>query len=59
MLEKIYKVLLFITGGLLLLMTFLTAAIGAEEQTLRVIGWITAVSIVSSLALALYIRIKK
>ena len=59
MLEKIYKISMILSGILLLLLIVLTAAIGAEELTLKIIGWITIVPLLSSLISFLLIRTKK
>ena len=59
MLDKIYKISMILSGILLLLLIVLTAAIGAEELTLKIIGWITIVPLISSLISFLLIRTKK
>lgn len=59
MLDKIYKISIILSGILLLLLIVLTAAIGAEELTLKIIGWITIVPLLSSLISFLLIRTKK
>ena len=38
MLDKIFKISMILSGVLLLLLIVLTAAIGAEEMTLKIIG---------------------
>lgn len=59
MLDKILKISMILSGVLLLLLIVLTAAIGAEEMTLKIIGWITVVPLLSSLITFLLIRTKK
>ena len=59
MLDKIFKISMILSGVLLLLLIVLTAAIGAEEMTLTIIGWITVVPLLSSLITFLLIRTKK
>ena len=59
MLDKIYKISMILSGILLLLLIVLTAAIGAEDLTLKIIGWITIVPLLSSLMSFLLIRTKK
>ena len=59
MLDKIYKISMILSGILLLLLIVLTAAIGAEELTLKIIGWLTIVPLISSLISFLLIRTKK
>ena len=58
MLDKIFKISMILSGVLLLLLIVLTAAIGAEEITLTIIGWITVVPLLSSLITFLLIRTK-
>lgn len=59
MLDKIFKISMCASGVLLLLLIVLTAAIGASEMTLKIIGWITVVPLLSSLASFIAIRLKK
>ena len=59
MLDKIFKISMILSGVLLLLLIVLTPAIGAEEMTLKIIGWITVVPLLSSLVTFLLIRTKK
>ena len=59
MLDKIFKISMILSGVLLLLLIVLTAAIGVEEMTLKIIGWITVVPLLSSLVTFLLIRPKK
>ena len=59
MLDKIFKISMILSGVLLLLLIVLTAGIGAEEITLKIIGWITVVPLLSSLVTFLLIRTKK
>ena len=59
MLDKIFKISMILSGVLLLLLIVLTAAIGAEEMTLKIIDWITVVPLLSSLITFLLIRTKK
>ena len=59
MVDKIFKISMILLGILLLLLIVLTAAIGAEEMTLKIIGWITVIPLLSSLTTFLIIRIKK
>ena len=59
MLDKIFKISMILSGVLLLLLIVLTAAIGVEEMTLKIIGWITVVPLLSSLITFLLIRTKK
>ena len=59
MVDKIFKISMILLGILLLLLIVLTAAIGAEEMTLKIIGWITVISLLSSLTTFLIIRTKK
>lgn len=59
MLDKIFKISMILSGILLLLLIVLTSAIGAEEMTLKIIGWITVVPLLSSLITFLLIRTKK
>ncbi len=59
MVDKIFKISMILLGILLLLLIVLTAAIGAEEMTLKIIGWITVIPLLSSLTTFLIIRTKK
>ena len=59
MVDKIFKIYMILLGSLLLLLIVLTAAIGAEEMTLKIIGWITVIPLLSSLTTFLIIRTKK
>ena len=59
MVDKIFKISMILLGILLLLLVVLTAAIGAEEMTLKLIGWITVIPLLSSLTTFLIIRTKK
>ena len=59
MVDKIFKISMILLGILLLLLIVLTAAIGAEEMTLKIIGWITVIPLLSSLTIFLIIRTKK
>lgn len=59
MVDKIFKFSMILLGILLLLLIVLTAAIGAEEMTLKIIGWITVIPLLSSLTTFLIIRTKK
>ena len=59
MVYKIFKISMILLGILLLLLIVLTAAIGAEEMTLKIIGWITVIPLLSSLTTFLIIRTKK
>ena len=59
MVDKIFKISMILLGILLLLLIVLTAAIGAEETTLKIIGWITVIPLLSSLTTFLIIRTKK
>ena len=59
MLDKIFKISMILSGILLLLLIVLTSAIGAEEMTLKIIGWITVVPLLSSLITFLLIRTKE
>ena len=59
MVDKIFKISMILLGILLLLLIVLTAAIGAEEMTLKIIGWITVIPLLSSLTTFLVIRTKK
>ena len=59
MVDKIFKISMIHLGILLLLLIVLTAAIGAEEMTLKIIGWITVIPLLSSLTTFLIIRTKK
>lgn len=59
MVDKIFKISVILLGVLLLLLIVLTAAIGAEEMTLKIIGWITVIPLLSSLTTFLIIRTKK
>ena len=59
MLDKIFKISMILSGILLLLLIVLTALIGAEETTLKIIGWVTVVPLLSSLISFIIIRTKK
>ena len=59
MVDKVFKISMILLGILLLLLIVLTAAIGAEEMTLKIIGWITVIPLLSSLTTFLIIRTKK
>ena len=59
MVDKIFKISMILLGIRLLLLIVLTAAIGAEEMTLKIIGWITVIPLLSSLTTFLIIRTKK
>ena len=59
MIDKIFKASTIILGVLLLLLIVLTAVVGAEEITLRIIGWITVVPLLSSVVTFIMIRTKK
>ena len=59
MVDKIFKISMILLGILILLLIVLTAAIGAEEMTLKIIGWITVIPLLSSLTTFLIIRTKK
>ena len=59
MVDKIFKISMILLGIHLVLLIFLTAAIGAEEMTLKIIGWITVIPLLSSLTIFLIIRTKK
>ena len=59
MVDKIFKISVILLGVLLLLLIVLTAAIGAEEMTLKIIGWIIVIPLLSSLTTFLIIRTKK
>ena len=59
MIDKIFKASTILLGVLLLLLIVLTAVVGAEENTLRIIGWITVVPLISSVVTFIMIRTKK
>ena len=59
MLDKSFKISMILSGILLLLLIVLTALIGAEETTLKIIGWVTVVPLLSSLISFIMIRTKK
>lgn len=59
MIDKIFKASTILLGVLLLLIIVLTAVVGAEEITLRIIGWITVVPLISSVVTFIMIRTKK
>ncbi|MGN1179142.1 MAG: hypothetical protein ACI4SI_08895 [Candidatus Ornithospirochaeta sp.] len=59
MIDKIFKASTILLGVLLLLLIVLTAVVGAEEITLRIIGWITVVPLLSSVVTFIMIRTKK
>ena len=59
MIDKILKASTILLGVLLLLLIVLTAVVGAEEITLRIIGWITVVPLISSVVTFIMIRTKK
>lgn len=59
MIDKIFKASAILLGVLLLLLIVLTAVVGAEEITLRIIGWITVVPLLSSVVTFIMIRTKK
>lgn len=59
MIDKIFKASTILLGVLLLLLIVLTAVVGAEEITLRIIGWITVVPLLSSAVTFIMIRTKK
>ena len=59
MIDKIFKASTILLGVLLLLLIVLTAVVEAEEITLRIIGWITVVPLISSVVTFIMIRTKK
>ena len=59
MIDKIFKASTILLGVLLLLLIVLTAVVGAEEITLRIIGWITVVPLIPSVVTFIMIRTKK
>ena len=59
MIDKIVKASTILLGVLLLLLIVLTAVVGAEEITLRIIGCITVVPLISSVVTFIMIRTKK
>ena len=59
MIDKIFKASTILLGVLLLLLIVLTAVVGAEEITLRIIGWITVVPLISSVITFIMSRTKK
>ena len=59
MIDKIFKASTILLGVLLLLLIVLTAVVGADEITLRIIGWITVVPLISSVVTFIMIRTKK
>ena len=59
MIDKIFKASTILLGILLLLLIVFTAVVGAEEITLRIIGWITVVPLISSVVTFIMIRTKK
>ena len=59
MIDKIFKASTILLGVLLLLLIVLTAVVGAEEITLRIIGWITVAPLISSVVTFIMIRTKK
>ena len=59
MIDKIFKASTILLGVLLLLLIVFTAVVGAEEITLRIIGWITVVPLISSVVTFIMIRTKK
>ena len=59
MIDKIFKASTILLGVLLLLLIVLSAVVGAEEITLRIIGWITVVPLLSSVVTFIMIRTKK
>ena len=59
MIDKIFKASTILLGVLLLLLIVLTAVVGAEEITLRIIGWITVVPLLSSVVTFIMIRTNK
>ena len=59
MIDKIFKASTILLGVLLLLLIVLTAVVGAEEITLRIIGWITVVPLISSVVTFIMIITKK
>ena len=59
MIDKIFKASTILLGVLLLLLIVLTSVVGAEEITLRIIGWITVVPLISSVVTFIMIRTKK
>ena len=59
MIDKIFKASTILLGVLLLLLIVLIAVVGAEEITLRIIGWITVVPLISSVVTFIMIRTKK
>ena len=59
MIDKIFKASTILLGVLLLLLIVLSAVVGAEEITLRIIGWITVVPLISSVVTFIMIRTKK
>ena len=59
MIDKIFKASTILLGVHLLLLIVLTAVVGAEEITLRIIGWITVVPLLSSVVTFIMIRTKK
>ena len=59
MIDKIFKASTILLGVLLLLLIVLSDVVGAEEITLRIIGWITVVPLISSVVTFIMIRTKK
>ncbi|MGN1164197.1 MAG: hypothetical protein ACI4S4_05230 [Candidatus Ornithospirochaeta sp.] len=59
MLDKLFKISMYVLGALLLLLIVLTAAVGADEMVLRTIGWITVVPLLSALVSFILIRTRK
>ena len=59
MIDKIFKASTILLGVLLLRLIVLSAVVGAEEITLRIIGWITVVPLISSVVTFIMIRTKK
>lgn len=59
MLDKIFKISMYTSLFFLLLLVVLTAVIGASEITLRIIGWITVIPILSTLISFFALRLKK
>ncbi len=59
MINTLYKISIWILAVLLSVLIVLIAIVGVEESTLKVLGWITAVFILSSAVLYVLKRRKE
>lgn len=57
--KLIFNISMYALGALLLLLIILTSVIGAEEITLKVVGWITVAFLLSALVSFIVLRLEK